>query len=427
MDRKKFLKSAAALTLVSGLSFPASAEQIELDIFDTNGQPDWVRIRKNFKIHKQITYLNNGTIGVVPDFINKEIYKQFEYNAYRCAYPAYAEMENLRKSISSVVGTDYKNIAITKNVTEGINIACWGIDLKAGDEVLMTKHEHAGGCLPWIYRANTEGIVIKTFDLASTSEETLSNFKKAITPKTKVTAIPHIPCSIGQILPVKEMCNYARGLGIITAVDGAHPLGMIQFNIDDIGCDYYSGCLHKWLLGPVGVGFFYVNPAILNKTKIKNIGAYSLDKFDMTLEKPTIGELVNEAQRFSPGTFCGPLYNASIKSIEWYKSIGIENIERRVKALGKYTQDRLGEFSKDIEVLTPSEDISRAAQTAITFKNAKHSGAEFNSFVRMTPYNVIVRHVHEAGLNAVRISTHYYNSEKDIDKLIKAIIAYLAK
>ena len=93
--------------------------------------------------------------------------------------------------------------------------------------------------------------------IGKTAEETLQNIQKAISKKTKLISVPHIPCTIGQVLPVKEICRIAKEKNIGTFLDGAHPPGMLQLDLKDIGCDFYAGCCHKWMLGPKGTGFLY--------------------------------------------------------------------------------------------------------------------------------------------------------------------------
>lgn len=420
MNRKQFLESMGLSLIGSSLY-----SQIEHPTSHTlrpmsNNHLDWKSIRKQFPLNKNYTYLNNGTMGLTPKPVLDTLNASFLSVARKGRYPQ--DYISLPKALARVMdaGTE-DNIAITKNVTEGINIAAWAQNLKEGDEVLMTTHEHIGGCGVWLYRARYEGIKIKTFPLGSTAEMTLHHLKKALTDKTRVIAVPHIPCTIGQVLPVKEICDMARQRGITSIIDGAHPLGMLRLRIQDINPDYYVGCLHKWLLAPLGMGFIYIKSDRIPNTPIRNVGAYSLAKFDMTVENPQAhdDEIENGAGRYSSGTFCGPLYDASLKAIEWYESIGIDRIEKRVKELSLYTQNMLRSFSKDIEVLSPIEEVSRGGQTTFRYRNKDNQ--EFVSKID----SIKLRHVHEANLDAIRVSTHYYNSEKEIDLLMSYIEKYL--
>lgn len=419
MNRKEFITKMgiAAVGLPSVLkSTPMVGQQYTQEQLN-----DWNWIAGQFKVLKEHIYMNNGTMGITPVPVLNALHTAFDKLATTGRYPT--DYDTLKKSLASLLNIDYTTLAITKNVTEGINIACWGNSLKEGDEVLMTTHEHVGGCTAWLYRARTEGVKIATFDLGNTAEETLDNLKAKLTAKTRIIAVPHIPCTIGQVLPVKEICTLARQRGIISIIDGAHPLGMLKVDIQDMGCDYYAGCLHKWLLAPIGMGFIYIRPDRLDQTRIYNIGAYGVDHFDMSAVPPTMDNLVPTSQRYSTGSFSGPLYDASNTSIDWYKSIGVEKIEDRVKSLGLYTQEALRKFRNEIEVITPREDISRGAITAFGFK--KHSAQKFISFLAEQKSPFTLRHVHEGRRDLVRISTHYYNQPAHIDRLMDYVVRFI--
>jgi selenocysteine lyase/cysteine desulfurase len=370
---------------------------------------------------------------------------------------------SFEENLGQILGCKGSELAITKNVSEGVNLACRAISLKKGDEVIITLHEHVGGCAAWLYRAKTEGIVLKLAALGATAEETLNNIKSVKTKNTKVIAVPHIPCTIGQVLPVNEICAWAKANGIISAIDGAHPLGMLQMNLKEMGCDYYSGCFHKWLLGPIGTGFFYASEEILSRSVIHHVAAYSVDKFDMSTTPPSMGELVNKTARYSYGTFPGPMYDGAKAAMQFYQKIGPALIEKRVKYLSKEVMNGLMEINDNprlkfpvIEVLTPSEDASRGAQVGfrihehpskIASSNAQvtregtpmaikamsqslapgtstpQASQRFCDFARKN--NVILRYVAENNIHCVRVSTHYYNNKKDINRFFEVLQMFL--
>lgn len=421
MKRKSFL-SAAALLALHGKSAAAG-----LDITQVPADPEdesyWQALRSSlFPLEQGRVYLNNGTMGLTPYPVLSALNKGFENVAEKGAYPGHND--DLTRLLASLIGCDFSEIAITKNVSEGINHACWGIPMKKGDEVLMTLHEHVGGSLQWMNRARLDGIVIRKFELGKTAEETLNNLEKAITKKTRVIAVPHIPCTIGQILPVKEICALARSKGIKTAIDGAHPLGMIQFNVKDIGCDYYSGCLHKWALAPLGLGFFYISKDVLEETRCTHVAAYSTDSFNMSTDPPDMGKMVPTAHRFYYGTFCGPLFEAGVAALKLYKNIGPERIERRARGHAEYLQQQLLAMGERIEMLTPVEERSRGAQIGFRIKNGNAKASqEFCN--QMHGKKIILRYVGESGIDCVRVSTHYYNSREEIDLMLSELKTYL--
>ena len=417
VKRKSFLTTAALLAAAGSRAdirnriaeIPAAADDEQY----------WSALRASlFPIENGRIFLNNGTMGITPYPVLASLQKGFEHAASKGAYPGHTE--DLQKAIAELIGCDADEIAITKNVSEGINHACWGIPLSKGDEVLMTTHEHAGGCIAWLHRANLDGIVIRTFPLGKTAEETLDNLKKAVTKKTKVIAIPHIPCTIGQILPVQEICDFAKSSNIITALDGAHPLGMIRFNVHEIGCDYYSGCLHKWALAPLGLGYFYIKKSMLNKTRCTHVAAYSSNEFNMANTPPTGGTLVENAHRFYYGTFCGPLFDAGLEALKLYKKIGPERIETRVRSLATYLQESLMALGEKIIMFTPTEAKSRGAQVAFRINNGNpKASSEF--VTSLYSKKITLRYVGENNVDCIRVSTHYYNNREEIDTLVAEV------
>ena len=485
MERKHFLTLGAGLTVggligksalngenISGAKtkisdykfdpekpFPISPEG-DVNHPEQDG-PYWDFIRTLFPLKSDLTFLNNGTMGITPYPVLEALNKSFHHIAENGAYPMHDG--SFEENLGQILGCKGSELAITKNVSEGVNLACRAISLKKGDEVIITLHEHVGGCAAWLYRAKTEGIVLKLAALGATAEETLNNIKSVKTKNTKVIAVPHIPCTIGQVLPVNEICAWAKANEIISAIDGAHPLGMLQMNLKEMGCDYYSGCFHKWLLGPIGTGFFYASEEILSRSAIHHVAAYSVDKFDMSTTPPSMGELVNKTARYSYGTFPGPMYDGAKAAMQFYQKIGPALIEKRVKYLSKEVMNGLMEINDNpslkfpvIEVLTPSEDASRGAQVGfrihehpskIASSNAQvtkegapiaitaisqslvpgtstpQASQRFCDFARKN--NVILRYVAENNIHCVRVSTHYYNNKKDINRFFEVLQMFL--
>jgi selenocysteine lyase/cysteine desulfurase len=485
MERKHFLTLGAGLTVggligksaLNGENISGAKTKISDYKFDPekpfpispegdvnhpeHDSPYWDFIRTLFPLKSDLTFLNNGTMGITPYPVLEALNKSFHHIAENGAYPMHDG--SFEENLGQILGCKGSELAITKNVSEGVNLACRAISLKKGDEVIITLHEHVGGCAAWLYRAKTEGIVLKLAALGATAEETLNNIKSVKTKNTKVIAVPHIPCTIGQVLPVNEICAWAKANGIISAIDGAHPLGMLQMNLKEMGCDYYSGCFHKWLLGPIGTGFFYASEEILSRSAIHHVAAYSVDKFDMSTTPPSMGELVNKTARYSYGTFPGPMYDGAKAAMQFYQKIGPALIEKRVKYLSKEVMNGLMAINDNpslkfpvIEVLTPAEDASRGAQvgfrihehpskiassnaqvtkegtpTAITAMSQSlvtgtstpQASQRFCDFARKN--NVILRYVAENNIHCVRVSTHYYNNKKDINRFFEVLQMFL--
>ncbi len=409
-SRRDFLKNSALL--VGAMSFGNLPAAIAPLPEPSDDESYWKLLRAQFPLSPSRIFLNNGTVGPSPFVVLNEVQQDMLEIDTTGRYGGHEE--TAIKALAGFLGTEESEISLTRNVTEGINIACWGLPLKAKDEILMTGHEHVGHATPWLNRAKLHGVVIRIVPLGKTAEETLKNFKDRITPQTRVISIPHIPCTIGQVLPVKEICTAAREKGIFSLIDGAHPPGMLELNIKDIGCDVYAGCCHKWMLGPKGTGFLYVSAAIRNDLQVYYAGGGFDNGWDMLSTPPVLKGYIDNGHRYYYGTQNASLFKGIAKAVEFQGQIGKKRIENRVKQLAAYLQDHLTRLSPDIEMLTPVESVSRAAQVSfrITGKDIQKLQNQCNE------KHIITRYVAENDIKCLRISTHIYNSFNDIDAFL---------
>lgn len=417
--RRNFLRSASVLAALSLSEMSAMANTMQVPAndksIDEQDEAYWAGLRMMFPLTKDMIYLNNGTFGPSPypviDAVRAGMMESDMNGQYGNWEPTIAK-------IAKFVGATPEEIALTHNVTDGINIGCWGLPLQKGDEVIITTHEHMGNAMPWMNRQKLHGIVIKTYTPAPTADETLNRINSIITKKTKAIATPHIPCTQGQILPIKEICTLARDKGIYSIIDGAHGPGMLKLDLHDMGCDTYASCSHKWMLGPKGTGFLYVRKDFQDTLKPHTLGAGADNgKWDLMTTPVTTGDYAPSAHRYMGGTQSNGLYTGVGAAIDFIESIGAENIYRRIKYLGKYTQDSLLALGDKIELLTPTEERSRSAVNGFRIKDVNFS----NVFNACMAEKIRIRSVSENGLNALRVSTHIYNSKEEVDKLMSVL------
>ncbi|MFM9944977.1 MAG: aminotransferase class V-fold PLP-dependent enzyme [Bacteroidia bacterium] len=416
MNRKDFFKSAlvAYPALVSGTSY-ANILPSQVPDNAANDETFWKLVRSQFPLTKEITYLNNGTMGVSPYSVIDAVHQKSVNINTKGIYGG-GDHEAI-EALAKFVGANNDEISFTHNVTEGNNLVAQGLPLKKGDEVIMTTHEHVGGALPWLNRARHDGIIIKVINLGNTAAETLSNLETAITKKTKAFALPHIPCTIGQVLPAKQIAALAKSKGIFSFFDGAHGPGMLNLDLHDMDCDFYSSCCHKWMLGPKGTGFLYVKKEKLEVLKPIMVGAYSDSGWDMLSNPPSITGYSPTAHRFCYGTQSAELYEGVIASIKFHETIGKQVIEDRVKNLAGYLRSGLKELGSNLELVTPEEPQSRGAVTAFRLKNMTMQKFQEQAIKE----NFTIRTVPENNVNVIRISTHLYNQKEEIDKFLDLV------
>ncbi len=415
-QRRKFLAKMGLGMLSSILPFKtstAASKSLNPDEHVVSNDY-WDSIRKQFPLRRNRVYLNNGTFGPAPEpVINAlkgsidEIYFSGEYGNYK----------KEREILAEFVGAKTSEISLTHNTTEGINIMTWGIPLNEGDEVILTKHEHVGNGLPWLNRAKLDKIVVRTFEPKSTEQENLETIKSLVNPKTKVIAVPHVTCTTGLVLPIKEICNWAKEKGIFTAIDGAHGVGTFDLNLNELGCDFYASCYHKWLLGPVGTGFLYVKEELLDSLQAIHVGGYSDSGWDITSEPPTLNGYTDSAHRYDYGTQSRPQYVGAAAAALFHQEIGKSKVEQRLRELNNYLFEGLEGLGSKVRILTPKEEDSRISM--ISFQSKSRDYQTLGSELSKAGFRV--RQVPESNVNAVRISTHIYNSKKEINLLIKTL------
>lgn len=420
-NRRDFIKKTAMLTGALSLVLPESWAKNELPEKPIDTEEYWSAVRKLFPLRTNKIYLNNGTMGPSPFPVLNEVQNEMLSIETLGRYGGNEEIAIT--SLAKFLGSKDTEISLMRNVTEGINVVCWGLKLKKGDEVIISTHEHVGHATPWLNRAKLHGIKLKVINLGKTADETLNIVKSAITKKTKVISLPHIPCTNGQVLPVKEICKLAKEKNIYSFIDGAHPPGMINIDLKDIGCDFYAGCCHKWMLGPKGTGFLYVSEEKRNKLQAYYGGGGFDIGWDMLSKPPVLKGYVDNGHRYYYGTQNAALFKGIDKCIEFQNNIGRDLIEKRVKYLSNYLQDHLMNLNKDIEMLTPTESISKAAQ--ISFKIKNKSMSDLHN--QCTESSIVTRFVAENEINCLRISTHIYNNTKEIDAFLKEVDVFLSK
>jgi cysteine desulfurase/selenocysteine lyase len=415
-SRRQFIqKLGAGIAIPSLVSFNSpnihSSGLIDPSL---QGEDFWTQVRAQFPLTKDRVYFNNGTFGPTPLSVQEALYQSLQdINTSG----EYGSTNPEREILAAFLGINTTELSLTHNTTEGINIMTWGIFLKSGDEVIITNHDHVGNALPWLNRAKLHGIVLKPFFPASKLDENLDLIKGLVTSKTKVIAIPHVTCTTGLVFPIKEISEFARSKGIVTAIDGAHGAGIFDLDLKNLGCDFYAGCCHKWLLGPSGTAFLYVRDEMLDHLQPFHVGGGSDSGWDVFSDPPVLKGYAPSARRYDYGTQSTSLMKGVSAAVAFHLEIGKSRIESRVRELNQHLFEGLQDLKDRIELLSPAEPQSRIAMLTFRPKNTtyQHIGKE------LAANGFRIRQVPEGRVDGIRISTHIYNSKEEIDRFLELL------
>ena len=424
IDRRGFLSSfagGAAAVGSLGLSGPwgslleqAPGQLPDRALYDSDEEAYWSELRKQFLIPADEVYLNNGTVGSSPAPVLRAVFDAYN-DSERMAqsdpedYPiwGYAAWNEFRDPLAAFVGCTHDEIALLRNATEANSYIANGIDLKMGDEVLITDQEHPGGEHPWNLRAKRYGVVVKKVTLPKpvpSAGDVLNRFNDAITPRTRVIFFSHITTVTGVVLPAREICALARSKGIISAVDGAHVPGMMKLNLQELGCDLYSSSPHKWLQAPKGSGFLYVRNEVI-------------DRVWNTIATEGWDDPKLHAERFQRiGSSNVPALCGLRAAVELANQIGMERIERRHRQMADYILKEM--MNRGAESWTSPEPALRCAIVTVNVPPIVRMDLEKWLW---TTKKIRIRGGEPSKL---RLSTPYYLLRKDVDRFLAAFDEY---
>lgn len=375
----------------------------------------WKVLRGQFPLTEERAYMNTGGLGASPYAVIDAVKAKMD-ELEKISETGHSEelWKDIKEVASVLFGCDPGELAFTRNATEGINIVCNGLPMKRGDEMITTTHEHVGNAMTWLALQQREGIVIKLFEpSAESAQENVDRIAKLITSKTRLISIPHATTTTGLILPVKALSQLAKPKNIWLFVDGAQTAGMFPFSLHELGCDAYATSGHKWLLGPKETGLLYVRKDMLDVIRPKFVGAYSDNGFDWA--KGTLN-FHPTAQRYEYGTVSIPLRFGLGAAIKFMQRIGMENVWKRDQALSTRLFKGLSELPM-VKIVSPANAADRSAM--ITFKHEKLPYPELER--HLDTLKLRTRPVSEGGVDALRVSTHIYNSFEEVDRVIEGV------
>lgn len=417
-NRRQFLQRAAVGAAAFGVPL-AKAERVFAteaprlpapELFATDPDRYWAELRRQWLLAADHINLNCGSVGcsplpvlnaVIDHLLSAETFREPAYPWF--GYEESPRLRELRDALAAYLHCKRDELALVRNATEANNVVCNGLDLKSGDEVLLTDQEHPGGRCCWEQKAARFGVKLNQVTLPkppASVDEIVDRFRAALTSRTRVMAFSHITTVTGVILPVKELCQLAREREILTHVDGAHAIGQIPLDLHDLGCDFYATSPHKWLLAPKGTGTLYVREELLERLWV-NIASGEWRNYAM------------KAYRFSNfGTSNLSVMVGLKAALDFHRSIGPDRVYARIHESARRVRDRIATY--------PALRLTNASADAfygglVSFEPV---AADLSGVMK----ELSARNVRVAGSPLrIRVATHIFTQPTELNAFFDAV------
>jgi len=405
IGRRSFLQTAGAGALV----WPCAIAALGRDL-QTGGTPAdeefWDFVRNQFLIPSDRIYLNNGTLGPSPSVVVEAVAEHTRRVA--ATYPPGVRWGDLKAAMGALLDADPEGFVFPRNTTEAMNFVANGLELNAGDEVLITDHEHIGGYKPWELVCARRGASLVVAHLptpAPSFGHLLDTVLAAMTPRTRVLSLSHVTFTTGTVLPIAALARECRDRSIVFAVDGAHPPGMLRVSLRDLGGDFYASSPHKWLLAPQGTGLLYLT------------GEWRTRLWP-TLASGGWDDLELGAHRFNHfGTFDESRLAGLLAAVEFHGVLGVDRIEERVRYLRSLLWAGLKALP-GVEIASPEgEELSSGM---VSFRMEGVDSLALQAYLSRTA-KIRTRVIGEYDYGWMRLSTHIYNRPSDLAKILELL------
>ena len=392
--------------------FPASWTAFAGALAAAGPDSYWKMVKRQFPLDGNLIYLNAANVCPAsrpvmdrhleflrdfhanPSFQNREKYK-----------PMY---ESLRAKLALLLNAQPDEIAILRNTSEGSNTIVKGVDLKPGDEIVITDHNHPSNNDSWKIRARRDGLVVKSIPVnvpAKSREALIAEFDKAITPRTKVVAFTHLTSTTGILFPAREITELAHKRRCWVHLDGAQTFGMMDVDLKKIGCDSYAGSAHKWMMGPLEAGMLYVRAERIAEVWPSIVTAGWADDLKGARKLEVFGQRDD------------PRIAGFEAAVDFVNLIGIQNIEARTRALADHVKKALVKLP-NLRMKTNLEPELSAGVVKFQLQRMPTQQAYDTLYERR---RIAIAMTASGDSEGLRFSPHVYNDTEEIDRAVEEV------
>ena len=375
---------------------------------------DWDAVRAQFLLPRELSVLNAANLCPSPRPVLTSVYDDTE-GLDRNPVPSFRDemhgvKERTRELLAAHLRVSPEEILITRNTSEANNWVSGGLDLGPGDEVLIHSDNHPSNNQAWKAKAERFGYTVREVAQVNPhpgADHYVDAFRRAMTPATRVLAFTHLTSTVGDLLPVAELCALARERGIVTLVDGAQSFGLLDVDLSVLQPDFFTGSAHKWPCGPKETGVLYVNRRVQ-------------ERFWPSLYSAYAGRTGLSRTHEGMGQRDEPAIRAFGNQIEWLGSIGQAAIEARSRELATVAVEGLSRVD-GVQVWTSLDPAHRVA--VVSFDPAGLDPAK--TIAALEQDGIVAAARGGADRGGIRFSPHFYNSHEDVERGVAAIARYV--
>jgi isopenicillin-N epimerase len=383
---------------------------------------NWAHWRDEWDIRADTTYLNHGSFAPTPRSVRR---LQLEWQQRMTSQPMDFFVRQYepawitaRERLAQFVGTAPDNLVFVENSTAGMNVVAHSIELGSNDEVLLTDHEYGAVMRIWQRACQSSGAAEPRIAKLPVNFESADGVVEAVflsaTDRTRLVVVSHITSPTAVILPVKQICAEAARRGIAVCIDGPHAPAQVRLVIDELGCEFYTASLHKWVSAPLGSGFLYVAPKRQEciRTPLLSWGRVSPTK-----------PITWWDEFIWTGTRDPSAYLATPAAIELLEKVGLDNFRARTHGLARYARERLV-TSVGRQTHVPDSDQWYGSMASVPLPPGDARGLQARLWQE---HHIEVPIVDHNGERSIRVSCHLYNSQEQIDLLNAALESELRR
>jgi isopenicillin-N epimerase len=428
LDRRRFLSSVGGGVGLAALSSSTVASLLK-DVHAAarrvshltpeeaaRDEDFWAEIQQSFSVTRGIVNLNNGGVSPSPRIVTEALvryaWQQEDATAYTMWQILEPQSETIRTGLAELFGCDREEIAITRNASESLEALLFGMDFRAGDEILTTTQDYPRMLTTLRQRERREGLKLNLVRIPVPPKnlgEITSAFERALTPRTRLVLVSHMINLTGQITPVREICEMARRRGVETIVDGAHSFAQFDFRREDLQCDYFGTSLHKWLHAPKGTGMLYVR-----RDKIARLWPL------MAAEEKQSGDI----RKFEEtGTRSAAPRLAIGEALLFHQGVGARRKEARLRRLSRYWMEQL----KDLPRVRFNTSFDPRQSCAIANVHVEGVDPSALGAHLMSAHKIFTTPIVHEEFRGLRITPNVYTTLGELDRFCEAMRRVAAK